>query len=334
MDSSSIGPAGGAEAKPVDSDQAEGRKPRSCFCPEGRFEPTEARRSVQPTDNSAQRMSRSYLLPVDDKTFLLSDEMRPLRFALEYGKAELALRQASIWSTIVVFGSARIPSPEQAELLRPGARSSARIERLLELAVHYERAREFARIVSLRGGALRAGLGCGENVIATGGGPGIMEAANRGAFEAGAPSIGFNIGLPQEQEPNPYSTPELTFKFHYFAMRKMHLAMRANALAVFPGGFGTLDELFEILTLLQTRKAPPVPVVLFGSDYWRKVVNFEEMLASGFIGESELSLFEIVEEAEEGWSALVRRGLTAHLPPRDVPDPDPGAKALQPAASQ
>jgi uncharacterized protein (TIGR00730 family) len=271
--------------------------------------------SVQPIDNSVQKRSPSYLLPVDDKAFLLSDEMRPLRFTLEHAKAEVALRKASVWSTVVVFGSARIPAPEQAEAARRAAGSSARLDRLLELGVYYQRAREFARIVSTRGGALLAASGRGENVIATGGGPGIMEAANRGAFEAGAPSIGFNIGLPQEQEPNRFSTPELTFKFHYFAMRKMHLAMRANALAVFPGGFGTLDELFEILTLLQTRKAPAIPVVLFGRDYWQKVVNFEEMLACGFISGADLSLFEFVEEAEEGWAALMRHGLTAHVPP-------------------
>jgi uncharacterized protein (TIGR00730 family) len=272
-----------------------------------------------PGDISAQQASPSYLLPVDDKAFLLSDEMRPLRFALEYGKAELTLRKASIWSTVVVFGSARIPSPEKAEALELAGAASPRIRRLIQLGTYYERAREFARIVSMRGGALRAADGRGENVIATGGGPGIMEAANRGASEVGAPSIGFNIGLPQEQEPNRFSTPGLTFKFHYFAMRKMHLAMRANALAVFPGGFGTLDELFEILTLLQTRKAPPIPVVLFGRDYWRRVVNFDEMLAAGFVGEPDLALFEIVETAEEGWAALMRRGLVAHEPPERHP---------------
>lgn len=283
-------------------------------------------------DNSAQRMSQTYLLPVDDKEFLLSDEMRPLRFALEYAKAEAALRKACVWSTVVIFGSARIPSPEQVQTLKLAATASRRIDRLLELGLYYERAREFARIVSLRGGALRAGEGRGENVIATGGGPGIMEAANRGAFDAGAPSIGFNIGLPREQEPNRFSTPELTFKFHYFAMRKMHLAMRANALAVFPGGFGTLDELFEILTLLQTRKAPAIPVVLFGRDYWRKVVNFEEMVASGLVAEPDLGLFEIVDEAEEGWAALARRGLDAHLPPQHLRAVD--AARDEPAVSQ
>ena len=145
-----------------------------------------------------------------------------------------------------------------------------------------------------------------------------MEAANRGATEVGAPSIGFNITLPVEQEPNAYSTPSLTFSFHYFAMRKMHLAMRANALAVFPGGFGTLDELFEILTLLQTRKMPPVPVVMFGHDYWRRVIDFDALAEEGSIGETDRQLFDFVEEPEEAWDVLCRRGLTAHLPPKRV----------------
>jgi uncharacterized protein (TIGR00730 family) len=266
-------------------------------------------------ENSAQRLSRSYVLPVDDREFLLSDEMRSLRFALEYAKAEQALRKCCVCSTVVVFGSARIPSPEQAEILRATASAGSGTDRLLRLSIYYERARAFARLVSLEGGALRAVQGCGENVIATGGGPGIMEAANRGAAEAGAQSIGFNIGLPSEQEPNAYSTPDLTFKFHYFAMRKMHLAMRANALAVFPGGFGTLDELFEILTLLQTRKAPRIPVVMFGRDYWRKIINFDELLAQGIISEDDLTLFEFADEPDEGWQILSRRGLNAHLPP-------------------
>jgi hypothetical protein len=149
-------------------------------------------------------------------------------------------------------------------------------------------------------------------VIATGGGPGIMEAANRGAADAGAPSIGFNISLPHEQEPNAYSTPELTFRFHYFAMRKMHLAMRANALAVFPGGFGTLDELFEVLTLVQTGKAPKMPVLLFGREYWRRVINVDAIAEAGLIAPADMTLFETVDTAEEGWAVLQRQGLTAH----------------------
>jgi uncharacterized protein (TIGR00730 family) len=227
------------------------------------------------SDNSAQRQSKSYRLPVEDADLLLRDEMRAVRFALEYAKAELSLRDCGVRSTIIVFGSivfgsAQIPSPEQAETLLREAKGTPAFERVNQRVRQmpwYELARAFGRLVSERGGALAAEGGLRDNVIATGGGPGIMEAANRGASDAGAPSIGFNISLPAEQEPNPYSTPELTFRFHYFAMRKMHLAMRANALAVFPGGFGTLDELFEILTLQQTRKAPPMPIVLFGRDY-------------------------------------------------------------------
>lgn len=259
---------------------------------------------MQPPDNSAQRASRSFLLPVDDKEFLLSDEMRPLRFALEYAKAEQALRKACIFSTVVVFGSARIPSPEQAETVRLGAAASPRLDRLLRLGAYYERAREFARIVSLRGGALRAAEGCGENVIATGGGPGIMEAANRGASEAGAASVGLNITLPHEQLPNPWQTPGLCFRFHYFAIRKLHLLERAKAAVFFPGGYGTLDELFEVLTLLQTRKIAPLPVVLAGAAFWRAAVNFEFLAAEGVVDTSDAALFTYAETADEIWSAI------------------------------
>ena len=178
----------------------------------------------------------------------------------------------------------------------------------------YEQARLFGRIVSERGGALVGDDGPRDNVIATGGGPGIMEAANRGASDAGAPSIGFNITLPHEQEPNAYSTPELTFRFHYFAMRKMHLAMRANALAVFPGGFGTMDELFELLTLQQTGKAPTMPIILFGSAYWSKIINFEALIEFGMLGPQDLQLLEIVDDAEAAWTAMLQRGLKAHTP--------------------
>ena len=159
--------------------------------------------------------------------------------------------------------------------------------------------------------------GTRDNVIATGGGPGIMEAANRGAFDVGAPSIGFNITLPHEQEPNAYSTPDLTFRFHYFAMRKMHLAMRANALVVFPGGFGTLDELFEILTLRQTGKAPPLPIVLFDKDYWQSVIKFEALLEHGMVSEKDRELAHFADSAEEVWSALIENGLVVQTLERD-----------------
>lgn len=267
------------------------------------------------SSNDQQKHARSYLLAVEDTEFLLRDEMRDLRFAMEYGKPELLLRDKGIRSTVVVFGSARIPSPEAAEEMLRSARDDAETERAkvrIRLSGWYDEARRFGRLVSERGGALVTGKKFRDNVIATGGGPGIMEAANRGAAEVGAPSIGFNISLPAEQEPNAYSTPDLTFRFHYFAMRKMHLAMRANALAVFPGGFGTLDELFEILTLQQTRKAPHMPVILFGRRYWSEVLKFDVLLKYGMIEQADLSLFDIVDDAEEAWSAMLRRGLTAH----------------------
>jgi uncharacterized protein (TIGR00730 family) len=212
-----------------------------------------------------------------------------------------------------VFGSARVPSPEQAKAMLAAARGPdavAAAEKRAAQSVWYQQAREFATLVSQRGGALDGNFGARDNVIATGGGPGIMEAANRGASEAGAPSIGFNITLPTEQQPNAYSTPELTFRFHYFAMRKMHLAMRARALAVFPGGFGTLDELFELLTLQQTHKAPAMPVVLFDRAYWHSIVKFETMVDHGMVAAADLALFDIVDTVEEAWASLIRRGLT------------------------
>jgi hypothetical protein len=268
--------------------------------------------------NRPQLHSRSYLLPVEDTEFLLRDEMRSIRFALEYGKAEMSLRDWGVRSTVVVFGGARVPSPEQAEVLLKGVRGKEALavaRKRAALSVWYEEARRFGRIVSERGGALISDHGPRDNVIATGGGPGIMEAANRGAADAGAPSIGFNITLPSEQEPNRYSTPDLTFRFHYFAMRKMHLAMRANALAVFPGGFGTMDELFEILNLQQTGKAPPMPVVLFGRDYWSRVINFDAIVEAGLVSSADLQLFDIVDDTEEAWQSMIRRGLVAHVPP-------------------
>ena len=254
-----------------------------------------------PKPNAASLASPSYRLPALDQDFLLGDSTRGVRFLLEYAKAEEALRAWGVRSTIVVFGSARV-GPGTPGDNAPGNH-----------ARWYEAARAFGRIASERGGALahpgslRDGLR--DNVIATGGGPGIMEAANRGAREAGAPTIGFNIALPREQEPNPWTTPELTFRFHYFAMRKMHLAMRANALVVFPGGFGTLDELFEVLTLRQTGKSPPLPIVLFDEAYWTSVVNFPRLIEEGMIEPADLALFSFAETAEEIWQSLLRHGL-------------------------
>ncbi|HUZ72988.1 MAG TPA: LOG family protein [Stellaceae bacterium] len=268
-------------------------------------------------DNSRQKQSRSYILPVEDAAFLLRDEMRDVRFALEYAKAELWLRDWGIRSTIVVFGSARIPSPEQVEAAAAAAASAEERRRaaaLRDRSALYAAARDFGRIASQRGGAFAPHHRWRDNVIATGGGPGIMEAANRGAIDAGAPSIGFNVSLPTEQEPNAFTTPELTFRFHYFAMRKMHLAMRANGLVIFPGGFGTMDELFEMLTLVQTRKSPKLPIVLFGKDYWQRVINFPALVADDMIAAEDSALFDFADSAEEAWQTLVRRGLTAHSP--------------------
>jgi uncharacterized protein (TIGR00730 family) len=242
--------------------------------------------------NAAQMASSSYRLAAFDRDFLLSDSMRGVRFLLEFAKADDSLRAWGVRSTIVVFGSARVREDG------PGRQ-----------AFWYAQARAFGRLASQRGGALLSGGRHRDNVIATGGGPGLMEAANRGASEIGAPSIGFNITLPLEQEPNAYSTPELTFRFHYFAMRKMHLAMRANALVIFPGGFGTLDELFEILTLRQTEKSAPIPVVLFDQAYWRSVINFDAMLEHGVIGPEDVGLFKFAETAEETWTCLLSCGL-------------------------
>ncbi|WP_295207502.1 TIGR00730 family Rossman fold protein [uncultured Brevundimonas sp.] len=238
--------------------------------------------------NAAQMASPSYRMAAMDQDFLLGDSMRGVRFLMEYAKPEEALRAWGVRSTLVVFGSARI---------REGHR-------------WYDEARAFGRLASERGGALRGRVGePRDNVIATGGGPGIMEAANRGAVDAGAPSVGFNITLPHEQEPNAYSTPELTFRFHYFAMRKMHLAMRANALVVFPGGFGTFDEMFEMLTLRQTKKAPPVPVVLVDKAYWTSVIGFDALVEDGMIAASDLDLIGFAEDAEGVWAELLARGL-------------------------
>ena len=246
---------------------------------------------------AAQIASPSYRLAARDPDFLMGDSMRGVRFLLEYAKADEALRAWGVRTTIVVFGSARVREDG------PGRQ-----------AHWYAQARLFGKIASERGGAIRERPGQPrDNVNATGGGPGLMEAANRGAFEIGAPSIGFNIKLPHEQQPNRFTTPELTFQFHYFGMRKMHLAMRANALVVFPGGFGTMDELFEMLTLRQTDKAPPIPVVLFDEAYWRGVIDFDTLAEHGMIEPRDLDLFGFCEDAEGVWGELLRRGLKPNV---------------------
>jgi uncharacterized protein (TIGR00730 family) len=250
----------------------------------------------------------AYRLASLDPDFLSGDSTRGIRFFLEYEKPEERLREWGIASTIVVIGSARIPATDTTTddpnsvwpRLDPHRSSGPR---------WYEHARLFARIASERGGALTPVNGVRHNVIATGGGPGIMEAANRGASDAGAPSIGFNIQLPHEQQPNAYSTPDLTFQFHYFAMRKLHLAKRARALVVFPGGFGTLDELFEIMNLVRTQRAPAIPILCFDQDYWTRVINFQSLSDHGMIDTSDLETLCFANDIEEGWKALVTRGL-------------------------
>ncbi len=255
-------------------------------------------KTSSPPSNAEQMASPSFRLAALDQDFLLSESTRGVRFLLEYEKADEILKRLNVKSTIVVFGSARTREDG------PGKQ-----------AFWYNEARTFGRIASERGGALQdEDDGAHRNVIATGGGPGTMGAANRGARDAGALTIGYNIRLPHEQEPNPYSTPGLTFQFHYFAMRKMHFAMRADALVVFPGGFGTFDELFEILTLRQTGKASQMPIVLFDESYWRTVVNFDKMVEYGVIDGADLALFRFADTAEATWAALVEQGLKIEEP--------------------
>lgn len=242
--------------------------------------------------NAPQIASPTYRLAALDQDYLLSDSMRGVRFMLEYNKAEEALDRWGVRSTVVVFGSARFSEKGSPDHRR-----------------WYNDARAFGRIVSEKGGAKLRNGKPRDNVIATGGGPGIMEAANRGAHDVGAPSIGYNITLPMEQEPNAFSTPDLTLRFHYFAMRKMHFAMRANALVVFPGGLGTLDELFEILALRQTGKSPPIPIVLYDRAFWEDVINFQALVKHGVISKVDETLFTYAETPEQAWDQCVKGGV-------------------------
>ena len=244
------------------------------------------------TPKTPQTEHPAYRLPYEDPDFMRSDPLRGVRLQLEMEKPESILRDAGIESTVVLFGGARIPAPAD--------RHTARTETLAGLAEYYEEARKFAARVTEE--SLKTGGK--ELVVVTGGGPGVMEAGNRGAVDAGGHSIGLNIVLPHEQAPNSYVTPELCFNFHYFAIRKMHFLMRAKAIAVFPGGFGTLDELFETLTLIQTDRMEKVPVLLFGEDFWRSIVNWEALADAGTISDEDLNLFTFVETAEEAWARL------------------------------
>ncbi len=239
--------------------------------------------------DTPQTRSPSYRLAFADDDFLCRDELRPVRLQLELLKFEMLMDEYRIASTVVLFGGARIPSPENKD--------QARTETLAGLSHFYDEAREFARLVTEA--AETNGDGERENVIVTGGGPGVMEAGNRGAEEAGGVSVGLNIVLPHEQAPNRFVTPDLSFNFHYFAVRKMHFLMRASAIAVFPGGFGTLDELFESLTLIQTGRMRRVPFLLFGKAFWQKIVDWDALSDAGTISPQDLDLFRFVETAEE-----------------------------------
>lgn len=260
---------------------------------------------------TAQTEHPAYQLAFQDRDFLLRPELRPVRFQLELMKPELLLSEAGIASTFVFYGSARIPSPEEVDELRASADTPERkavVERLAAKACYYEEARKLAFLASCR--ECNVG-GPRDYVVCSGGGPSIMEAANRGAHEAGGISVGLNIILPHEQLPNAYVTPGLSFQFHYFALRKMHFLMRARAVAVFPGGFGTFDELFELLTLVQTGKMARIPILLFGREFWDKVVNFQALADEGVIAQRDLELFHFVETADEAWDYVCRQAETA-----------------------
>jgi uncharacterized protein (TIGR00730 family) len=269
-----------------------------------------------PSRTRAILASASYVLAEQDLAFLSRDEARGVRLQLEYCKPDTLLAEHAVRDTVVVYGSTRISEPaagrRSVEALRQALETDPRntvlirrlavAERVLANSRYYEIAREFGRLVG------RSGDNDGSRsklVIMTGGGPGIMEAANRGAFEVGAKSVGLNIDLPHEQYPNPYITPELCFRFHYFALRKMHFLLRAKALVAFPGGFGTLDELFEVLTLVQTRKIKPLPIVLVGEEYWRRAIDFAFLADEGAIDAEDRELFWFAETADEIWSSIL-----------------------------
>ena len=258
------------------------------------------------TPSTPQTRNPSYRLAFRDTDFLLREELRPVRFQLELLKPEMLLDEAGVGSTLVMYGSARIPPPEAAETALAGAQDLPEaerkvVERLAEKAKYYGEAYKLARLVSEKGIVER---GQRQFVICSGGGPSIMEAANKGASDAGAESIGLNIVLPHEQAPNPYVTPYLSFQFHYFALRKMHFLLRAKAVAVFPGGFGTFDEFFELLTLIQTGKLKPMPILLFGRDFWHRVIDWEAFAEEGVISAKDLELITWCETAEDAWAHI------------------------------
>ncbi|MEM7301259.1 MAG: LOG family protein [Pseudomonadota bacterium] len=259
----------------------------------------EDRRKARSVPETPQTKSPAYKLAFDDEEFLCRPENRPIRLQLELLKPEMLLAEKGIESTVVLFGGARIPEPggeawaAKTDIARKNLEASSK---------YYEEAREFARIASRES----AKSSYRNFVVVTGGGPGVMEAGNRGAEDVGAPSIGLNIVLPHEQAPNKHVTPELCFNFHYFAIRKMHFLMRARAIAVFPGGFGTMDEFFETLTLIQTGRMDRVPVLLFGEKFWGRVINLDALAEEGTISPDDVDLFTIVDTAEQGWAEIAR----------------------------
>ncbi|WP_420861628.1 TIGR00730 family Rossman fold protein [Algirhabdus cladophorae] len=250
------------------------------------------REAATQTPDTPQTRAPAYRLAFADEEFLCRDELRPVRLQLELLKPEMGLDAAGINSTIVLFGGARIPEPAKKD--------TARTQTLADLSKYYAEAQEFARLMTLKS----IESGGHDNVIVTGGGPGVMEAGNRGAMEAGGKSIGLNIVLPHEQAPNEYVTPELCYNFHYFAIRKMHFLMRAKAVTVFPGGFGTLDETFEALTLIQTGRMQSVPFLLFGRAFWESIINWDALSEAGTISADDLKLFRFVETAQEAVDIL------------------------------
>lgn len=248
----------------------------------------------------------AYKLAFGDSEFLLREELRPVRFQLELLKPEMLLDEARVGSTMVMYGSARIPSPDEAQAKIDAAKKGDEWDQkvaanLAAKAKYYDEARKLARLVSEKA-IIEEGKR--QFVVCSGGGPSIMEAANRGASDAGSESIGLNIVLPHEQAPNSYVTPYLSLNFHYFALRKMHFLLRARAVAVFPGGFGTFDEFFELLTLIQTGKMKPLPILLFGKDFWTRVVDFEAIAEEGTISKKDLELFKWCETADEAWGHI------------------------------
>jgi len=249
-----------------------------------------------------QTQSPAYRLAFADDEFLVREDLRPVRLQLELLKPELALDEQGIHSTVVLFGGARIPDPVNAD--------QAKTPKLAELTQYYSQARELARQITL----YSQSLGGGEFVVTTGGGPGVMESGNRGALDAGGKSVGLNIVLPHEQAPNAYVTPELCFNFHYFAIRKMHFLMRAKAICVFPGGFGTLDELFEALTLIQTNRMAPVPFLLFGREFWNDIINWQALSDAGTISRDDLELFKFVDTAQEAMEIITSWDYDASVP--------------------